>query len=41
VDDEAMTVVCRRVTYDVARAQARIREARFPESLAARLTLGR
>ena len=41
VEDDAMTVVCRRVAYDVERAQARIREARFPESLAARLSLGR
>jgi diadenosine tetraphosphatase ApaH/serine/threonine PP2A family protein phosphatase len=41
VDDEALTVSCRRVAYDVERAQARIREAGFPESLAARLTLGR
>ena len=41
VDEEAGTVTCRRVAYAVERAQARIREARFPESLAARLSLGR
>ena len=41
VDDEARTVTCRRVAYAVDRAQARIRDAGFPESLAARLSLGR
>jgi hypothetical protein len=34
-------VVYHRVPYDVARAQARIRKAKLPERLAARLREGR
>lgn len=41
LDEEARTVTCCRVEYAVDRAQARIREAGFPESLAKRLSLGR
>ncbi len=41
LDEEARTVTSYRVAYPVERAQARIREAGFPESLAKRLTLGR
>lgn len=40
-DDEANTVTFRRIPYDVAAAQAAIREAHLPERLAARLSTGR
>jgi len=40
-DDAARTVTLRRVEYDIASTQARIREAGFPERLAERLALGR
>jgi diadenosine tetraphosphatase ApaH/serine/threonine PP2A family protein phosphatase len=39
-DSAAKTVTYRRLEYDVAAAQARIREAGLPERLAARLALG-
>jgi diadenosine tetraphosphatase ApaH/serine/threonine PP2A family protein phosphatase len=41
LDESARTVTCYRVEYPVERAQARIREAGFPEALAKRLALGR
>jgi diadenosine tetraphosphatase ApaH/serine/threonine PP2A family protein phosphatase len=40
-DSEANEVAFHRVPYDVARAQARIRRAKLPERLAARLREGR
>ena len=40
-DSEAREVVYHRVPYDVARAQTRIRKAKLPERLAARLREGR
>ena len=39
-DSAAKTVAYRRLVYDVAAAQARIREAGLPERLAARLAVG-
>ena len=39
-DSMAKTVAFRRLEYDIAAAQARIREAGLPERLAARLALG-
>ncbi len=41
VDTEALTVTPRRVAYDIAEVQARIRAAGLPEPLAARLEVGR
>ncbi|MBI5837427.1 MAG: transcription antitermination factor NusB [Candidatus Eisenbacteria bacterium] len=40
LDPEAGTVEIRRVAYDIARAQSRIRDARLPEILASRLAWG-
>ena len=40
-DSDARTVSFRRVAYDVAAAQARIRGAGLPERLAKRLEIGR
>ncbi len=40
LDVEARTIELRRVAYDVARAQARIRDAGLPASLAGRLATG-
>jgi predicted phosphodiesterase len=40
-DSEAQAIVYHRVPYDLARAQGRIRMARLPERLAARLREGR
>jgi predicted phosphodiesterase len=39
-DEEAGTVEVRRVSYDIGRAQAKMREARLPDALSERLSLG-
>ena len=41
LDTEVLTVTHRRVAYDIAEVQARIRAAGLPEPLAARLEVGR